>query len=455
MISLWFGLLIGCGEKSTDTSTDVPVEGTDADGDGFASTETGGEDCDDFNPDVYPGAADSVGDDKDQNCDGLDGVDDDGDGFASQESGGADCDDAEPARNPSAEDVCGDSLDNDCDGTVDEGTPWYEDADGDGYGSASTGVDACDAPAGHVSNGQDCDDSNSDPTKVGDLCGPYGISMMHIPADTYLMGSPDDEVGRENNEQQHQVTLSKNFYIMTTEVTQRQFSAVMGYNPAAFGPNGTNNDCGLDCPIESMTWHEAARMANILSGEAGKQECYTCSQEEESWFCSSAMSPYSCNGYRLPTEAEWELAARSGTEESFWTPGGGSNLIAGEEYECSNSLTLQDGTALADIGWFCVNNGQPNQSNYGVKQVAQLMPNGFGLYDMHGNVWEVMHDLYGDYEDSYVPTDPEGPSDGDTVVARGGFWNINPAFVRIAMRGDVYPGDRYDAGGFRLAILED
>ena len=159
MISLWVWLLMGCGEKSTDTSTTSVVEGTDADGDGHSSLETGGEDCDDFNPDVYPGAADTVGDERDQNCDGLDGVDGDGDGYASEESGGNDCDDAQEARNPEAEDICGDSLDNDCDGSVDEGTAWFSDSDGDGFGVASTSVDACDAPAGHVSNAQDCDDS--------------------------------------------------------------------------------------------------------------------------------------------------------------------------------------------------------------------------------------------------------------------------------------------------------
>lgn len=450
MMSIWM-MLIACGDKTADTGSDTVVVGTDADGDGYASIETGGEDCDDFNPDVYPGASDTVGDDRDQNCDGIDGIDGDGDGYASQESGGTDCDDAEALRNLDALDVCGDNIDNDCDGETDEGTPWYQDLDEDGFGVASSLVDACDQPVGYVANAQDCDDNIVDPTLVGDFCGAYGISMMEIPAGTFLMGAPEGEVGRESNEQQHQVTLSNAFYIMTTEVTQGQFSDIMGSNPSSFGPNGNNRNCGLDCPIDSMTWHEAAQMANVLSQEAGKELCYSCTEEASGWFCSAAMSPYSCNGFRLPTEAEWEFAARSGSASAFWTESGGSDLISGQEYECS-AINLQDGTPLGDIAWYCGNNGQPNQSNYGTKPVAQLLPNAFGLYDMHGNVWELIHDWYGDYEESYVPTDPSGPSTGERVVARGGFWSINPAFVRSAMRGDVFPGDRDERGGFRLVM---
>jgi len=454
-MSTWLMLVLACGEQKVDSAEPSgELSGTDADEDGFYSVETGGDDCDDFNPDIYPGANDSVGDDRDQDCDGVDGVDADGDGYASTESGGTDCDDAQAERNPGAADICGDDLDNDCDGSVDEGTAWYLDEDGDGYGVQGSMVESCNAPSNHVDNGQDCDDASSDHTLVGDRCGPHGISMMYVPPTTYIMGSPEEEVGRENNEDQHQVTLSKGFYMMTTEVTQAQFSTVLGSNPAAFGPNGTERNCGLDCPIESMTWYEAAYMANLLSQAEGLQECYSCSEGNDGWFCSSAMNPHICSGYRLPTEAEWEWAARSGTEKGFWTPGGGSDLVSGTEYDCAPDLVLQDGTLLRDIGWFCVNNDQPGQPNYGVKPVAQKMPNGFGLYDMHGNAWEIMNDFYDSYEASYVPTDPVGPTEGDTKIARGGFWNINPAFVRVGFRGDIYPGDRYNTGGFRLVIGE-
>ncbi len=446
---MWsFLIILACGEsKETDTADSAAVEEVDADGDGFSEEE----DCDDFNPSVYPGASDAVGDDKDQNCDGLDGVDSDGDGYASEGSGGTDCDDSSAQINPSQLDECGDSLDNDCDGVVDEGQAWYLDSDGDGYGDPASIQESCDALEGYVSVGQDCDDGNTDPLLRGDLCLPHGISLMHVTTGVeFLAGSSDEEIGHESNESQHQTTLTRNFFIMNTEVTQAQFDAVMGYNPASFSAAGNYNDCGLDCPVESMTWHEAAAFGNALSDAEGLENCYSCDESSGALVCESNGDPYTCAGYRLPTEHEWEFAARAGTDKSFWTESGGSDIVAGTEYDCDPSVSLNDGTRLVDIGWFCSNNGQPNQDNYGPKPVGQLLANGFGLYDMHGNVWEVAHDWYDDYESSYVPVDPVGPSSGSVKVARGGFWNINPAFIRVAMRGDVYPDDRYDAGGFRI-----
>ena len=134
--------------------------------------------------------------------------------------------------------------------------------------------------------------------------------MRLLPASTFLMGTPSDEVGRESNEDQHQVVLAQNFYLMTTEVTQRMYEALLQENPSEF------QSCGSDCPVEMVDWHDAARFANALSQYEGYDLCYSCSEDE----CASVAEPYDCSGYRLPTEAEWEYAARSGSSSAFGHP---------------------------------------------------------------------------------------------------------------------------------------
>jgi len=229
-----------------------------------------------------------------------------------------------------------------------------------------------------------------------------GMKFVLIPAGTFIMGSPLNETGRDNDEEQHRVTLSRPFYMQTTEVTQWQWRTVMGENPSHF------RDCGDACPVEMVSWHDTQRFINRLNAMA---EVHT---------------------YRLPTEAEWEYAARSGSQTAL---SNGSLTVTG----C-------DGDAKLDrIGWYCGNSGRKSHP------VAQKQPNAWGLFDMHGNVWEWCQDWYGDYPLGHVK-DPSGPSAGVIRVNRGGSWWWFARFCRSANRIRYMPFDHTEDIGFRLAI---
>ena len=227
-----------------------------------------------------------------------------------------------------------------------------------------------------------------------------GMKFVLIPSGTFTMGSPVDEPGRRWDERQHRVTLSKPLYLQATEVTQAQWMDIMGNNPS----RSTLCD---DCPVEYVSWNECQEFIRRLN----KRE--------------------HTSKYRLPTESEWEYACRVGTTTAF-ANGGITNVKCGFDPN------------LDTIGWYCGNTGYK-----GTHPVAQKNSNAWGLYDMHGNVWEWCQDWYGAYPNGSV-TDPQGPSSGPGRIIRGGGWNGWARNLRSAERRYDYSPAPTNYLGFRL-----
>jgi len=290
----------------------------------------------------------------------------------------------------------------------------------------------------------------ADPSKVQDS-GTAGEVALRVDCDeqvdgfigvstgTFLMGSPMTEVGREDDEAARVVTLTRPFLIGQTEVTRADFRAVMGYTVGGFP------DCGDDCPIEEVTWYEAAVYANALSEADGLAPCYQCNGEDAEWACTGPDEVYSCEGWRLPMEAEWEYAARAESTGSF--PSGGSNPDSHRDGDCTSDYVLDDGETLTDYGWYCGNSAQMTHP------VGQLLPNAWGLHGVVGNVREWVHDGYEERIDGagVEVVDPIGDPDSAARVRRGGSWYSRPQDARLAYRSIAGPGDRYEVVGFRVA----
>jgi formylglycine-generating enzyme required for sulfatase activity len=274
---------------------------------------------------------------------------------------------------------------------------------------------------------------------------PMMPEFLAISPGSFTMGSPTSELGRDSDETEHTVTLTMSFEIMVNEVTQGQFEGRMRYNPSWF------TSCGTDCPVENVNWYEAAAFANALSETAGLPECYTCWGSGSGVVCSpnaAYATPYDCPGYRLPTEAEWEYAARAGT--SWGTYNGTSTSM-----DCTMPNAVLD-----PIAWFCGNSGVSyagcsDISEHacctcaGIHAVGGKAPNAWGLYDMLGNVQEWCHDNYDLYPGNV--SDPWGPVISSGRVTRGGTWTHVPGYARAAKRHGMPPSIRIDFLGFRLA----
>jgi formylglycine-generating enzyme required for sulfatase activity len=228
-----------------------------------------------------------------------------------------------------------------------------------------------------------------------------GMKFVLIPAGSFIMGSPPDEPGRGSDENQHKVTLTKGFYMGITEVTQGQWRQIMGNSPSHF------RDCGADCPVEFISWNDCRQFVQRLNRWEGG------------------------NTYRLPTEAEWEYACRAGSKTAFASGG-----IT--ETSCGHDANLDV------LGWYCGNSGKEPHP------VAQRKPNAFGLYDMHGNIWEWCQDWYGPYPSGHI-SNPTGPASSSCRVLRGGGWHEDVEGCRSAIRVGRPPDSKAGTLGFRLA----
>jgi formylglycine-generating enzyme required for sulfatase activity len=224
-----------------------------------------------------------------------------------------------------------------------------------------------------------------------------GMKLLLLPTGTFTMGSPLGESERRDNERQHSATISGPFWLGIYEVTQSQYEGVMGENPCDFE--------GADRPVESVSWEDAVEFCRRLSALREEREAGRV--------------------YRLPTEAEWEYACRAGSTTAF--------------------SFGDDRGQLGDHGWFSSNSGSETHP------VGQKQPNAWGLYDMHGNVWEWCGDFYGEYPTGAV-TDPEGPKEGLVRVLRGGSWGSVAARCRSSYRLRSNPSYRLIDFGFRVAL---
>jgi formylglycine-generating enzyme required for sulfatase activity len=206
------------------------------------------------------------------------------------------------------------------------------------------------------------------------------------------MGSPETEQGRDDDETRHQVILTRGFWLAETSCTQALWQAVMGENPSYFK--------GPQRPVEQVSWEDVQSFIERLNIE-------------------QARSAQRTLRFRLPTEAEWEYACRAGTTMAY---------SFGDEFD-------------------------PKRANNGGETVAvrSLPPNPWGLYEMHGNIWEWCQDWFGDYPSDPV-VDSQGPDTGERRVLRGGSWIHEAQDLRSASRRRLVPGIRYRSFGFRLAL---
>ncbi len=249
------------------------------------------------------------------------------------------------------------------------------------------------------------------------------IRMLSIPAGSFLMGSPSDEEGRYSDEGPQRTVHISAFKMSETEVTEKQWENVMGWNDSHFS--------GDERPVERVTWFDCVSFCNKLSQADGYAQFYTMTNVgyDDSHITSADVScNFDANGYRLPTEAEWEFACRSGTTTRFYTGDSDSDL--------------------GRAGWYEGNAGSMTHS------VGEKEPNAWGLYDMHGNVCEWCWDWYwSDYYGSQPDPDsnPTGPSSGSGRVIRGGSWSLNAQNCHSAHRYRYNPSYRSSSYGFRVA----
>ena len=249
-------------------------------------------------------------------------------------------------------------------------------------------------------------------------------NFVLISGGSFQMGSPETESWRSEDEVLHTVTVS-DFYMSIYELTQAEYQEITGENPSNF--------VGEDLPVENVTWLDAVRYCNARSEREGLEPVYTIDGQTVTWNRGA-------DGYRLPTEAEWEYACRAGTVTPFHT----ETSISAEEanyyghypYEIEGNYFSQENLTT-----------KPGQYRQTTVAVNSFSPNAWGLYNMHGNVGEWVWDYYGEYGTDSV-TDPTGAETGTLRVYRGGGWNDFAKNMRSAYRATL-PEDK---GSFNIGI---
>lgn len=251
-------------------------------------------------------------------------------------------------------------------------------------------------------------------------------SLILIEGGTFLMGSPNTERQRQSDETQHEVTISA-FWCDPCEVRQSDYERVMGVNPSHFS--------GADLPVENVTWYDAVAYCNALSTEAGLTPVYTVEGDAVTW-------DRSANGYRLLTEAEWEYAARAGTQNIFY----GEDQVHSDRYNFEASYPY-----LIEENYVHHRDKTVVTSRYRGQtiNVDELTPNAFGLYNMLGNVSEWCFDYYGEY-DLENTVDPAGALSGHLRINRGGSYIDFGKHLRCAYRSATNPIDPDQNLGFRV-----
>lgn len=255
-------------------------------------------------------------------------------------------------------------------------------------------------------------------------------NMVWVAPGVFVMGSPAGEALRAANETQHTVTLTRGFYMNQYEVTQGEYLALMGTNPSRFTTqdyNGNPISPDLSRPVEQVSWLDATNYCGQLTSQER-----TAGRLPAGW------------RYRLPTEAEWEYACRAGTATAFSfgnaIRGGAANFQNHYEYDAGIGDLYVPGP---EVPWRACTTA-----------VGSYPPNAWGLYDLHGNVWEWCQDWLGTYPAGSV-TDPQGPASGSGRVYRGGSWDYWGRYSRSACRFSLAPSKQYDFIGFRVVLAPD
>ena len=269
-----------------------------------------------------------------------------------------------------------------------------------------------------------------------------GMKFALIPPGEFIMGSPIDEHGRNDDENQHLVRISRPFLVGRYEVTQSQYQEILGFNPSWLSSNGKFKQkvVGLDTsdfPVEKLTWYDAAIFCNKLSKLDGLEPSYRITEIEkkDDWVISAVVELNDGYGYRLLTEAEWEYSCRAGTTTPF-------------HFGTQNNSNLTNVRAAKPYGTKKTGPDLKRTTN-----VGSYPSNAFGLSNMHGNVCEWVWDRYGEYHyHNSLTIDPQGPASGKNRIYRGESWIGVANGSRSASRFRSSPSGPGSGGGFRVAL---